>query len=160
MGSTWFCARSFPQYRFLFRSSSQQRRAQVEQLLDFICERMKSRTPNDPVAKSREDASQIKSYFRVARPSNKPSNESSIHIELVEHEVDLRTRGMNEHKCTLVFNKQLKVGVGVRDRIKRTAKVLAYERFKVLTRETPRENLSIKSTHDGLWKVVVKPKKN
>ena len=138
----------------LFRTSSQQRRIQVEQLLDHICERMKARTPADPVSKAREDSSQIKSYFRIP----KSSNESAVHIELVEHEVDLRTRGMNEHKCTLVFNKLLKVGVGARDRIKKTAKVLAYERLKTLTRETSREQLVVKSTRDGLWKAVVRPK--
>lgn len=138
--------------------SSEQRRAQMEQLLNDICERMKAHMPRDPVAKAREDPSQVKSYFRVSKSSAKPSHGSDVHIELVEQEIDLRTRGINEHKCTLVFNKQLKMGPGARDRLKKTAKVLAYERLKRMTRETAREALTVKPTRDGLWKAVVQTK--
>lgn len=118
---------------------------------------MQARTPIDSSAKVREDSSQIKSYFRNTTSSKASANESEFSIELVEHEIDLRTRGRNEHKCTLVFNKQLKMGAGVRDRLKKTAKVRAYEKLKTLTRDTPREYLSIKPTRDGLWKVVIIP---
>ncbi|CAF4879811.1 unnamed protein product [Rotaria sp. Silwood1] len=138
----------------------EQRREQVEQLLNRICERMQGRTPKDDTGKAREDASQIKSYFRNASASKAASNESEFSIELVEHEIDLRTRGINTHKCTLVFNKQLKMGAGIRDRLKKTAKVRAYEKLKTITRDTPRENLILKQTRDGLWKVVIKSMDN
>lgn len=115
---------------------------------------MQARTPKDQLAKHREDSSQIKSYFRQINPSKTTANESDFSIELVEHEIDLRTRGMNEHKCTLVFNKLLKMGVGARDRLKKTAKNRAYEKLKTMTRDTPREHLVIKPTRDGLWKAV------
>jgi hypothetical protein len=117
---------------------------------------MQSRTPVDQVAKGREDSSQIKTYFRTINPSKTATNDSEISIELVEHEIDLRARKMNEHKCTLVFNKQLKMGAGERDRIKKTAKIRAYEKLKTMTRDTPRENLILKHTQDGLWKAVIK----
>ncbi|CAF5131946.1 unnamed protein product, partial [Rotaria sp. Silwood1] len=39
----------------------EQRREQVEQLLNRICERMQGRTPKDDTGKAREDPSQIKS---------------------------------------------------------------------------------------------------
>lgn len=139
----------------LFLLHRQQRRDQVDILLNQICERMQARTPKDQVAKLREDSSQIKSYFRQINPSKTSTGtEADFSIELVEHEIDLRTRGFNEHKCTLVFNKLLKMGVGARDRLKKTAKVRAYEKLKTMTRDTPRENLVIKPTRDGLWKVV------
>ncbi|CAF0885727.1 unnamed protein product [Rotaria sordida] len=137
-----------------------QRREQVEFLLNCVCERMQARTPKDNVAKAREDSSQIKSYFRTTSSSKTASNESEFPIELVEHEIDLRTRGINAHKCTLVFNKQLKMGAGVRDHLKKTAKVRAYEKLKTITRDTPAENLILKQTTDGLWKVIIKPIKN
>jgi hypothetical protein len=117
---------------------------------------MQARTPLDQVAKGREDSSQIKTYFRTINPSKTATNDSEISIELVEHEIDLRARKMNEHKCTLVFNKQLKMGAGERDRIKKTAKIRAYEKLKTMTRDTPRENLILKHTQDGLWKAVIK----
>lgn len=138
----------------------EQRREQVEILLNHICERMLWRTPKDQIAKAREDSSQIKSYFRTVTGTKAASSDSEFSIELVEHEIDLRTRGVNEHKCTLVFNKLLKMGAGTRDRLKKTAKVRAYEKLKALTRDVPRENLILKPTHDGLWKVVVKPMVN
>ena len=115
---------------------------------------MLARTPKDHVAELREDSSQIKSYFRQTNSSKTSGIESEISIELVEHEIDLRTRGLNEHKCTLVFNKLLKMGVGARDRLKKTAKIHAYDNLKIMTRDTPREHLVIKPTRDGLWKVV------
>ncbi|CAF3903737.1 unnamed protein product [Rotaria sp. Silwood2] len=129
-------------------SSLEQRREQIEVLLNGICERMQAHTPKDHVAQGREDSSQIKSYFRNTSSSKTASNESEFSIELVEHEIDLRTRGINAHKCTLVFNKQLKMGAGICDRLKKTAKVRAYEKLKRLTRDTPRENLIIKQTRD------------
>ncbi|CAF3390409.1 unnamed protein product [Rotaria socialis] len=138
----------------------EQRREQIELLLNGICERMLARTPKDHVAKAREDSSQIKSYFRNTIVSKTGNNDTEFSIELVEHEIDLRTRGINEHKCTLVFNKQLKVGSGIRDRLKRSAKVRAYEKLKTFTRDAPRENLVLKPTKDGLWKVVMKPLDN
>lgn len=138
----------------LFLLHRQQRREQVEILLNHIYERMQARTPKDHTAKLREDSSQIKSYFRLTNPSKSTGTESEFSIELVEHEIDLRTRGLNEHKCTLVFNKLLKIGVGARDRLKRTAKIRAYEKLKTMTRDTPREHLVIKPTRDGLWKVI------
>jgi hypothetical protein len=116
---------------------------------------MQARTPKDEVAEAREDSSQIKSYFRHTSTSKSGSNDSDLSIELVEHEIDLRTRGVNEHKCTLVFNKQLKMGAGVRDRLKRTAKIRAYEQLKEMTRDTPRDKLILKQTRDGLWKAFV-----
>jgi len=121
---------------------------------------MRARTPKDEVAKAREDSSQIKSYFRHISASKTGSNDSDLSIELVEHEKDLRTRGMNQHKCTLVFNKQLKMGAGTCDRTKRTAKTHAYEQLKTMTRDTPRDNLILKQTRDGLWKAVIKPADN
>lgn len=124
-------------------------------LLNRICDRMASRTPRDAKSVAREDPSQIKSYFRLINPSKICSNDNDFAIELVEHEIDLRTRGVNEHKCTLVFNKMLKFGLGARDRIKKTAKVIAYENLKKLTRETPRDALTVKQTKDGLWKVSI-----
>jgi len=133
----------------------QQRREQIELLLNRICERMKSRTPKDQPAILREDSSQIKTYFRASKSG---SSDSDLSIELVEHEIDLRTRGINEHKCTLVFNKQLKMGGGICDRIKKTAKVRAYEKLKIMTRDTPRENLILKQTQDGLWNADIKSK--
>ena len=136
--------------------SRQLRREQVELLLTRICERMKARTPRDPKALAREDSSQIKSYFRITNVSKPAPINSDLTIELVEHEMDLRTRGINEHKCTLVFNKLLKIGPGSRDRIKKTAKVLAYENLKKITRDTPRGMLTVKQTRDGLWKTIVK----
>ena len=147
---------------FLFFFIHRQRREQVELLLSRICERMRSRIPKDQLAKAREDSSQIKSYFRntnVSKSSNIPDS-TDFPIELVEHEIDLRTRGTNEHKCTLVFNKLLKMGVGARDRLKKTAKIRAYENLKVMTRDIPREYLIIKPTHDGLWKAVEKSSNN
>ena len=118
---------------------------------------MKARTPRDSTANGREDSSQIKSYFRNNNASKSSgSNDSDANIELVEHEMDLRTRGINEHKCTLVFNKQLKIGVGARDRIKKTAKARAYENFKTIAREMSRDALTVKQTRDGLWKTVFK----
>ena len=116
---------------------------------------MQTRTPKDPVGKAREDSSQIKSYFRHTAASRTSHSDSEMSIELVEHEMDLRTRGMNEHKCTLVFNKLLKMGAGTRDRIKKTAKVRAYDKLKTMTRETPREAILLKQTRDGLWKAVM-----
>ena len=127
-----------------------------ELLLTRICDRMKSRTPRDEISRSREDSSQIKSYFRNTNAGKSGSNESDILIELVEHEKDLRTRGINEHKCTLVFNKLLKMGVGTRDRIKKTAKMRAYENFKAMTRDTARDALIVKETRDGMWKAVLR----
>jgi hypothetical protein len=118
---------------------------------------MQARTPKDEVASAREDSSQIKSYFRHISTSKTASNDSDLSIELVEHEKDLRMRRMNQHKCTLVFNKQLKMGAGTCDRMKRTAKIHAYEQLKVMTRATPRDNLILKQTRDGLWKAVIKP---
>ena len=117
---------------------------------------MQARTPYDDVAKGREDSSQIKSYFRGINASKTTSNDSEMSIELVEHEKDLRSRRIHAHKCTLVFNKQLKMGNGVRDRLKRTAKIRAYEQLKTMTRDTPRENLILKPTRDGIWKAVIK----
>ncbi len=121
---------------------------------------MQARTPIDQTAKFREDSSQIKSYFRKTNASKSGNNDADLSIELVEHEIDLRTRGINEHKCTLVFNKQLKMGAGTRDRIKRTAKIRAYEKLKTMTRDTPRENLIVKQTQDGLWKADIQSKDN
>jgi hypothetical protein len=142
---------------FIYR---QQRREQIELLLTRICERMQARAPKDHVARAREDSSQIKSYFRYTNTSKLCNNDSEASIELVEHEIDLRTRGINEHKCTLVFNKQLKMGAGIHDRIKKTAKVRAYEKLKIMTRETPQESFILKQTRDGLWKAVIKPTDN
>ena len=77
--------------------SRQQRRAQIEVLLNGICKRMQDRTPKEDVAKAREDSSQIKSYFRKNHASKSGNNDADLSIELVEHEIDLRTRGINEH---------------------------------------------------------------
>jgi hypothetical protein len=122
---------------------------------------MQARTPKDQLAKVREDSSQIKSYFRNTNSSKSSNNpDSDFSIELVEHEIDLRTRGTNEHKCTLVFNKLLKMGVGARDRLKKTAKIHAYDKLKSMTRDIPRECLVIKPTRDGLWKAVEKSSNN
>jgi hypothetical protein len=145
---------------FILHVSSRERCEQIEQLLNRICERMQARTPRDPLAKSREDSSQIKSYFRNVGTSKSNTNDADGLLELVEHEIDLRTRGIHEHKCTLVFNKQLKFGVGARDRIKRAAKVRAYEHLKTMTRDTSRDALQVKQTRDGLWKVVMKSTKS
>ncbi len=151
----------FIQILSFFFIHRQQRREQAELLLGRICERMQARTPKDQVAKVREDSSQIKSYFRNTNASKTGSNtDSDFPIELVEHEIDLRTRGTNEHKCTLVFNKLLKMGVGARDRLKKTAKIRAYDKLKTMTRDTPREYLVIKPTRDGLWKAVDKSTNN
>lgn len=127
----------------------------MEHLLDRICKRMRDRTPKDDVAKAREDSSQIKSYFRNPIASKHGSTETESALELVEHEIDLRTRNMTDHKCTLVFNKQLKMGAGVCDRLKRTAKIRAYKQLMTLTRDTPREYLKLKPTKDGFWKVII-----
>ncbi|UJR28003.1 hypothetical protein I4U23_009261 [Adineta vaga] len=137
-----------------------QRREDMERLLDRICQRMQDRTPKDDVAKAREDSSQIKSYFRNVNTSKFGSNDMESVLELVEHEIDLRTRKMTDHKCTLVFNKQLKMGAGVCDRLKRTAKVRAYKQLITLTRDTPREYLKVKPTKDGFWKVIINSRQN
>ncbi|CAF1621323.1 unnamed protein product [Adineta ricciae] len=133
----------------------ERRREDMEHLLDRICKRMRDRTPKDDVAKAREDSSQIKSYFRNPNTSKHGSTELESALELVEHEIDLRTRNMSNHKCTLVFNKQLKMGAGVCDRLKRTAKVLAYKQLMTMTRDTPREYLKVKPTKDGFWKAII-----
>ncbi|CAF1621300.1 unnamed protein product [Adineta ricciae] len=133
----------------------ERRREDMEHLLDRICKRMRDRTPKDDVAKAREDSSQIKSYFRNPNTSKHGSIEPESALELVEHEIDLRTRNMSNHKCTLVFNKQLKMGAGVCDRLKRTAKVLAYKQLMTMTRDTPREYLKVKPTKDGFWKAII-----
>ncbi|CAF0860432.1 unnamed protein product [Adineta steineri] len=143
-----------------YDETREQCRTQVEHLLDGICKRMQDRTPVDDVAKAREDSSQIKSYFRNKSTSNINGNCLELPIELVEHEIDLRTRHRAEHKCTLVFNKQLKMGGGVCDRIKKTAKVLAYKQLITMTRTTPREYLIVKPTKDKLWKAVMRPMNN
>ncbi len=121
---------------------------------------MQARTPKDHVANAREDSSQIKSYFRNTSTSKTGGNDSDLSIELVEHEKDLRSRGITDHKCTLVFNNQLKMGAGARDRIKKTAKIRAYEQLKTMTRDTPIDNLILKQTRDGFWKAVIKPTDN
>ena len=133
----------------IFDIYSEQRRVEVEELFKSICERMQSRMPKDEQAKVREDSSQMRSYFRN-------TSLSKTSIELVEHEKDLRSRKMNKHKCTLVFNKLLKMGEGSCDSLKKTAKFLAYEKLKMMTRDTPREKLVLKLTRDGLWKAVIK----
>ncbi len=145
---------------FCFFISRQQRRLEMEVLLNGIYKRMHDRTPIDEVAKAREDSSQIKSYFRKSNASKTITNDLELSIELVEHEIDLRTRGLTDHKCTLVFNKQLKMGGGVCDRLKRTAKVRAYKQLVTMTRDTPRENLIVRQTRDGMWKAVIKPTNN
>lgn len=118
---------------------------------------MQARTPKTEVAQAREDTSQIQSYFRHSSSLKTGDNDSNLPIEIVDREIDLRVRGITEHKCTLIFNKQLKMGGGVRDRMKKTAKARAYEQLKTLTRDIPRENLLLKQTRDGLWKVTIKP---
>ena len=107
---------------------------------------MQTRIPKDEIANEREDSSQIKSYFRNTTTSRTTSSDSDFFMELVEREIDLRARGTNEYKCTLIFNNILKIGDGVRDRLKRTAKIRAHEHFKAITRNTPRENLMLKAT--------------
>ncbi|CAF5119827.1 unnamed protein product, partial [Rotaria sp. Silwood1] len=135
----------------------EQRREQVELIFNHICERMQARTPNDQLKKALEDPSQIKSYFYNTSSSKTASDKSELKIELVEQYFDLRARSINAHKFKLIFNKQLKIGGGICDSLQKTAVARAYEILKTITRDTPRENVIIKKTHDGLWKAVVKP---
>ena len=121
---------------------------------------MQARTPKDETAMGREELNQIKSYFRNTNRSKVAGSDSDIVIELVEREIDLRARGGIEHKCTLMFNDKLIVGAGIRDRLKKNAKALAYEFLKTITRNTPRENLILKPTIKKRWKVVIKSTDN
>ncbi|CAF4950143.1 unnamed protein product, partial [Rotaria sp. Silwood1] len=139
------------------KETREQRREQVELIFNRICERMQARTPNDQLKKALEDPSQIKSYFYNTSSSKTASDKSELKIELVEQYFDLRARSVNAHKFKLIFNKQLKIGGGICHSLQKTAVARAYEILKTITRDTPRENVIIKKTHDGLWKAVVKP---
>lgn len=141
---------------FSLNISREKSRQEAENLLNRICDLMQSRTPKTDVAQAREDTSQIQSYFRSTGVLKTGDNDFNLPIEVVNREIDLRLRDINEHKCTIIFNKQLKIGGGVRDRLKKTAKIRAYEQLKYLTRNTPRDNLILKRTKDHLWTAVIK----
>ena len=134
----------------------EQERVQMELLLTAICQRMQERAPKDDIVRAREDPSQMKTYFRNTNLSKLNATHADVRMELVEHEIDLRIRKQNEHKCTLVFNDELKMGSGVCDRMKKTAKKLAYRQLITMTRETPREDLILKKLKRG-WKAVIRP---
>lgn len=131
----------------------------MELLLTAICQRMQERAPKDRMARFREDPSQIKTYFRNTNTAKANATQAPVRMELVEHEIDLRARKQSEHKCTLVFNDELKMGAGVCDRLKKTAKKLAYEQLVAMTRDIPREDLLLKKLQRG-WKAVIRPTRN
>ncbi|CAF3793681.1 unnamed protein product [Rotaria sp. Silwood1] len=127
----------------------EQQRQAAQRLFNRICAR------KDTLEEAHEDPTTIKSYFRTTSSTKATTNDSECAIHLVEHEINLDKYGIKGYKCTLIFNKILKVGAGTRDRLKKNAKLLAYEELKSLTRKTPKENLVLKKTRDNFWKVAI-----
>ncbi|CAF2937527.1 unnamed protein product [Rotaria sp. Silwood2] len=134
----------------------EQQRQAAQRLLNRICARMQARARKDTLEEAHEDPTTIKSYFRTTSSTKATTNDSECAIDLVEHEINLHKYGIKGYKCTLIFNKSLKVGAGTRDRLKKNTKLLAYEELKSLTRKTPKENLVLKKTRDGFWNVAIK----
>ncbi|CAF3776305.1 unnamed protein product [Rotaria sp. Silwood1] len=108
----------------------EQQRQAAQRLLNRICARMQARARKDTLEEAHEDPTTIKSYFRTTSSTKATTNDSECAIHLVEHEINLDKYGIKGYKCTLIFNKILKVGAGTRDRLKKNAKLLAYEELK------------------------------
>ncbi len=80
-------------------------------------------------------------------------------MELAEHLISERTRGLKYYKCLLVFNHKLKIESGCHIN-KKIAQAKAYETFTSMTRATERKHLTTQVKVYGvdsagkLWKMV------